>query len=259
MKDLILRLTVTDVISANRLFQSPVGITLGRQNREHWAIVLKAKGQTVYTAQKNSVLSDERNMVILPRGSCYTWRCTSPGECLIIEFDAAEAGKMPLSFSVRDNSPMQKAFSKIEKLLALQTDDCQLECRYLLYGLLLFLSNSVKKDYVPTAKQQMLAPAVSYMAASYFDRQIGNDFLAARCGVSTVYFRKVFERVYGIPPMRYLRNIRLEKAKSMLASDYESVSQVAESVGYNSIYHFCKMFKQYTGLSPGEYAKNSRH
>ncbi|MBQ2704787.1 MAG: helix-turn-helix transcriptional regulator, partial [Clostridia bacterium] len=44
----------------------------------------------------------------------------------------------------------------------------------------------------------------------------------------------------------------------ILHSDYESVEQVAFSVGYNSIYHFSKMFKLYTGKSPSEYAKASR-
>jgi AraC-like DNA-binding protein len=41
----------------------------------------------------------------------------------------------------------------------------------------------------------------------------------------------------------------------MLKNDYNSVSQIAENVGYNSIYHFSKMFKAYTGISPKEYAK----
>jgi len=55
-----------------------------------------------------------------------------------------------------------------------------------------------------------------------------------------------------------LNNIRINKAKSILLSDYESISQVAESVGYNSIYNFSKMFKQYTGKGPTEYKKTSR-
>ena len=58
--------------------------------------------------------------------------------------------------------------------------------------------------------------------------------------------------------MKYLHNFRIQKAKAILRSDYESIEQVARSVGYNSIYHFSKMFKEYTGKSPTEYAKQNK-
>ena len=77
--------------------------------------------------------------------------------------------------------------------------------------------------------------------------------------MSTVYFRRTFTSVYGISPIKYLHNFRIEKAKAILKSDYDTIEQVALSVGYNSIYHFSKMFKLYTGKSPLEYAKASRN
>ena len=74
--------------------------------------------------------------------------------------------------------------------------------------------------------------------------------------MSTVYFRKTFMSVYGTSPIKYLNNLRINKAKAILMSDYDSIEQVALSVGYNSIYHFSKKFKLYTGRSPTEYVKN---
>ena len=77
--------------------------------------------------------------------------------------------------------------------------------------------------------------------------------------MSTVYFRRTFVSVYGISPIKYLHNFRMEKAKAILRSDFETIEQVALSVGYNSIYHFSKMFKVYSGISPLEYSKQNRH
>ena len=57
-----------------------------------------------------------------------------------------------------------------------------------------------------------------------------------------------------MPPIRYLNMIKIEKAKGLLISDYSTIEDVAESVGYGNVYHFCKMFKQMTGISPGKYA-----
>ena len=44
----------------------------------------------------------------------------------------------------------------------------------------------------------------------------------------------------------------------VMVINYDKIEQVALSVGYNSIYHFSKMFKVYTGINPSEYAKASR-
>ena len=46
-----------------------------------------------------------------------------------------------------------------------------------------------------------------------------------------------------------------EKAKEMLQSDYGTLSDIAAGVGYSSVFHFSKMFKGVTGISPGSYAK----
>ena len=123
----------------------------------------------------------------------------------------------------------------------------------------MILAKSTSKEPIHPKKHQILYPAIKYISENYFDGNITNASLAEICGISTVYFRKTFESVYGISPIKYLHNFRIEKAKAILHSDYESIEQVARSVGYNSIYHFSKMFKQYTGKSPSEYAKASRN
>jgi len=58
-----------------------------------------------------------------------------------------------------------------------------------------------------------------------------------------------------MPPIAYLNHIRIEKAKELLLGDYQSIEQVSLAVGYNSIYHFSKIFKQKTGVCPSQYCK----
>ena len=219
---------------------------------------MKLEGKTIYTAEGKEVLSDSSHPVILPKGCDYSWICKEPGECLIIEFDADIKDTTIFSFEIGDNSTVVNTFSKIEKSINKQTPYCQLECYSLLYTLLLFLAKSTTKDPTHPKKQKILHPAIKYISENYFDGNITNDFLAELCEISTVYFRKVFESVYDVSPIKYLHNFRIEKAKAILHSDFESIEQVATSVGYNSIYHFSKMFKQYTGTTPSEYAKASR-
>ena len=57
--------------------------------------------------------------------------------------------------------------------------------------------------------------------------------------------------------MKYLSNIRIETAKHMLLSDNYSVSEIAESVGFSSVYSFSRSFKKTTGISPTDFLKEN--
>jgi len=249
-------LMIKKVISANRLLNSPVGITIHRYNRENWAIILKVTGKTVYTVGNKTIISDSQHPVILPKGCTYSWKCIEPGECITIDFDADETQNTFDSFEIKDNTTIINAFSKIEKNLSIKKSNYKLECSYHLHEILLFLLKSINKEQPHKKTNSLLKPAIKYITEHYYDSNITNDSLAELCGISTVYFRKTFENVYGISPIKYLHNFRIKKAKSILRSDYDTIEQVAFSVGYNSIYNFSKMFKLYTELSPSQYAKS---
>ncbi|MBR5869014.1 MAG: helix-turn-helix transcriptional regulator, partial [Clostridia bacterium] len=251
-----LSLTVTGVFAANRLHQSPIGVATHRTNRERWALVLKIAGKTIYSAGGIDYLSDRNHPVLLPRGCSYTWTCRQPGECLILEFDAAETDDHPIPFALSDSTPLIHIFSRIERSLTLAAPTRELECRGKLYEALLFLAKSRHKDYVPREKLHLLTPAMDYLTQHYADPAITNDLLAGLCGISTVYFRKTFESIHGTSPIQYLQTLRIAKAKAILQSDYTTIGQIAESVGYASIYHFSKTFRRVTGMSPTEYAKS---
>lgn len=248
-------IVVTNVYDTVRLLDSPVGVSITMTDRKQWGIVLKKEGRTVYTANGKQILSDSLHPVILPRGCSYSWICEEAGLCQVIQFDATAEDIQLYPVEITDNSRLLTAFDRIAKALAKGTVAGQMECRQLLYGALAFLASGGQREYVPSGKHQLLQPAVDHMNTCYFETDITNDALAKLCGISTVYFRKSFETVYGVSPIKYLNNLRMRKARSLLESDYASIAQVAESVGYSSIYHFSKMFRQYAGVSPKEYAR----
>ena len=251
-------ITVTRAFSVFRLLNSPIGTTNIRKGRPKWAISLKLVGKTIYTANGKEIISDSLHPVILPKGSFYTWKCVEPGECIQLEFDALEEFSEPIPFELLDNTPLVKIITKSELLLNNTDNISQIETVHLIYEALLFLMKSAEKKYTPKNRIDFLKPATDFIAGNYYLGNITNELLAGMCKISTVHFRTTFERVYGVSPIKYLNNFRIEKAKYMLQSDFDSISQVAQSVGYSSIYHFSKMFKSYTGYSPTKYALTFR-
>ena len=114
------------------------------------------------------------------------------------------------------------------------------------------LARSEKERYLPSEKQMKIAPAIEYISNNY-NKNVTNDELAAIVGLSTVYFRKLFTEITGISPIAYLHKLRIEKAKQMLRSDYGSLSDMAQSLGYSSLYDFSRDFKKHTGKPPSKY------
>ena len=249
-------ITVQRVTAANRLYNYASDIAVHQKNRKRWAVVLKNTGTTYYAVEGRQVLSDRYHPVILPGGCDYSWKCVEEGACLLIEFDGPKSCKDIFSFEVADSGFIVREFEAIQRILAADGPTAQIEAKYRLYGLLLQLAKTM--DYVPKEKKQLLLPALRYIQSHYHDPDITNDHLAALCGISTVYFRKSFENTYGTSPIRYLNHYRIQKAKDLLLSDYGTITQVAESTGYRSVYHFSKMFKHYTDMSPTAYAKNKK-
>jgi AraC-like DNA-binding protein len=79
--------------------------------------------------------------------------------------------------------------------------------------------------------------------------------LAEHLGLHANYLSALFHKEVGIPPMAYMKQLRLEEAKQLLASGENSVTEIAEMLGYSSVSYFSKDFKKVTGCSPKRYGK----
>ena len=81
------------------------------------------------------------------------------------------------------------------------------------------------------------------------------DDLALKIGMCKSKLHKCFREVYQITPFEFLRQKRLETAERLLKAGEVNVSQAAYSVGYSSLSHFTKAFKQHLGYLPGKFNK----
>jgi AraC-like DNA-binding protein len=79
------------------------------------------------------------------------------------------------------------------------------------------------------------------------------DAVAKEAGMSKYHFCRVFKQYCGMSPMQFLRWLRVEQAKQLLATPGLKVSSVAFSVGFNDIGEFNRQFKKVTGFSPSRF------
>lgn len=69
----------------------------------------------------------------------------------------------------------------------------------------------------------------------------------------------IFKSDVGMPPIRFLRLLRMERAKGLLESSFLSVKEIAYQVGLNDESHFVRDFKSTYGFSPAHYRSNFKN
>ena len=89
------------------------------------------------------------------------------------------------------------------------------------------------------------------------DRSVAE--IAAECGVSECYFRRLFQEYSGESPMAFRQRHRIERAKQLLLSDEQyTIGEVARELGFSDIYHFSKTFKNVCGVSPSKFIEKEQ-
>ena len=254
--DFLSDLIINKIIVVTTLF-SEQGAKSNRNNRHCWAIILKYEGKTVYTSKNKTYVSDINNMVILPKGCSYKWTCTEAGHYAVIEFDCDIICNDIIYFKGINGEKILKTIKELEYKHLMKQPTYKLTGIRDTYSIIIDLLNSHKRKYTPTEKVKRLEPAMEYIIKNY-NNPIKNDDLAILTNLSTVYFRKLFTQVYGTSPISYIHKLRINKAKEMLKSDYSSITDIALSLGYHSIYDFSRDFKKHVGVSPNKYLKTSR-
>jgi AraC family transcriptional regulator of arabinose operon len=74
--------------------------------------------------------------------------------------------------------------------------------------------------------------------------------LARRTALSRAQLTRRFVAHTGVPPMRYVIQARIDRARSLLTETNMSVTQVAATLGYPDVAYFSRQYKRYTGHAP---------
>lgn len=80
--------------------------------------------------------------------------------------------------------------------------------------------------------------------------------LAAQAGMAVTTLRRRFKQATGIALHGYVLQSRLAAARSLLGETDLPVKAIAERLGYNDVYFFCRQFRQQIGVPPAAYRKS---
>ena len=110
------------------------------------------------------------------------------------------------------------------------------------------------KQYV-SRDQEFLDRVVALVDAHLADEDLNPALLFDEIGMSRSSFQRKLKALTDMSPARFIRSVRLARARDMLTQNAGSIAEVAYGTGFSSQAYFTTCFREEFGVTPGEYVK----
>lgn len=120
---------------------------------------------------------------------------------------------------------------------------------------MLGLHDRINSQYDTNRNQQKIKQAIDFIHKNY-DKDLNMAVVSNYISMNYSLFSYLFKEYTGNNFVNYLKSIRMEEAKKLLAGTELRIVEISARVGYENEKHFMKTFKASCGVSPSEYRKN---
>lgn len=192
----------------------------------------------------------------------FTYRALYPTQLLMEtiaqEFNLKASSIPRFAGGVADDHDLFRRFQTLHHMSERATDALQLE-----EGLTAFFVDLIRQYGRPAftlhdyqSAHDAVTQVQDYLEAHYADPIALSD-LSELVHISPYHLARLFRKQVGIPPHKYLENVRIRHAEHLLASGMP-IAEVAFATGFSSQSHLTRTFKRFIGTTPGDYLKYSK-
>lgn len=224
-------------------------------NLKHNELIFNLSGSSIVYFNGKELINTAKNVRFLPKGDCFEYRVEriERGECIDVFFDT----DVPISdeafmLDISKRESLEPLFKKIFCAFVAKDEGYKFECISLLYKI---FSELQKSSYIPENKFKLIRPALEIIQSDFLTREIHTSELASVSGISETYLKRLFGERFGVPPKKYIIQMKINHAAELLRLDRYSISDVAVMSGYSDLYFFSRQFKSYMGISPSDFSK----
>ncbi len=242
-------IVIKEILSVITVF-SPKGRRDTTYNRSCYGLSFTTDGQITYTHNKKTFVSNKNNVVILPKGQTYQIHGDKDGLFPVVNFECE--GFLCDTITIL---PIENIASVVKEFEHFKNAFIHRKNRLLIMGLFYNLLYNISNYSICTSNP--LSKAIEFIENN-FSSKITNEALAKSCHLNEEYFRKQFKKTYGTSPKQYIIDTRLNMAKQMLSEGILKINAISEKCGFSNPYHFCRLFKDKTGITPSEYMKQNK-
>lgn len=240
-------IVITNINKVHTVY-SPKGRFEKINNRESYGLSLCLDGQITYTHNEKKYVSTKGFAIILPKGQNYYIYGDKTGYFPVINFDCQDFLCDTITLiPIQNEDLLINDYERIKKIFGY--NDSKMKVFSIFYNML----HRINSNNIP----QELVIAINYIRNNFSSINLTNISIAKELNISEVYFRKLFVKYFKISPKQYILEYRIEQAKKLLSEGILKISVISTMCGFSNQYHFSRIFKQHTNLTPTEYRINN--
>lgn len=261
--------THPDNIDRQRIYVASVGgqhwrgnSRLLRRGHRYHLLMYTTAGAATGRVNDDPIYAETGSIWIFPRNKTYTYTwdpARAHWSYYWIEFDGEwAAGTLELMQLHRQHHfhHCQTLWPTIERISKMIRSDP--DCMHEAMALLLQVFAGMERLLLHPPRQRQsdsLSTTVKKFIADHLDEPIQLRDIAKHVHRSPFHLSRLFKEACGVTPMKYLRQQRLARARSLFERGDLNVSEVGQAVGYPVLQHFSRMFKAEYGMSPRAYLR----
>ena len=230
------------------------------KNRPYHGIVMYIDDvHTVDFENNKHIELKNGNILYFPKGSDYiTNKPPESKGVYAINFEYIyDVDFPPIVIRTKNTQKFLNYFKEISIIYKKRSPGYQKQCTAILYNIFALMEYEYQLGYMPESSYVSISPAIEYIHLNYISKNINIDHLASLCKISTTYFRRIFNRITGISPKKYIIQLKMNYAAEQILAN-EHISDIAYEIGFNDSAAFSKAFKHHHGVTPSEYKNQKR-
>ena len=106
--------------------------------------------------------------------------------------------------------------------------------------------------------EELSGRLAEFIGSHYQLPELSVERVGRETGISLPRISALLQQKYGMNFKQYLNDVRIAEAKRLLRESDRTIAEIAFAVGYNSIPHFNRVFRQHTETTPTEYRESAR-
>ena len=248
-------------------------LRLLQHSHPHWAISFVVSGEVETSSRGERFLASAGDVMIHPPRITYSEVAETPGthEWFLVEALAPPGIDLfrlhPVAPVIRLQAPGEFSthFESLrlawheEKMAYRDIHVFALTTRLLAQILQSWqIAGSVPRPSGLQSSEDRFVPVLNYIS-DHFGEKLSRDILAERVCLHPVYFDRLFRETFGVPPMRMLRDLRLQRARQMLESTDATLEVIAETCGFGLASYLNRVFQKQFGQTPGDYRQGLKN
>lgn len=229
------------------------------------------EGEKQVTIKQDTFSYNRQKFLLMPPNSEVQMRIDTPTKALVFELDDNLIKNVSENVSTeydidyhalvqdqllcaQENEEFQDVFQRIVKALTSKSNQKEYLIDIYAQELVYRLFQVKGVNQLLTSESDNPINIALHMFRKEYMYPLTINKISTELNMSESNFCQYFKKITGVNPKEYLTNLRMEKAKDLIA--HSKVTDVAYDLGYNNISLFITHFKNKYGVTPKQYQKN---